>query len=163
MSTSACTALPVSSRTAETVDRIGKILPSLCCNTPLDRVAVDTAVGEPLDGIQCRIPAGREDLRDRCSDELVSAESRHRAESVVDAVDVERREVDDQLPERSAIEHAPVHAQAFLEAGLMGSIEPAPAALTPSVPGALARGDLLVALSLLYHYASDCCGCRRIR
>lgn len=34
----------------------------------------------------------------------------------------------------------------------MGSVETAPAALTPSVPGAFARGDLLVALSLLYHY-----------
>jgi hypothetical protein len=33
----------------------------------------------------------------------------------------------------------------------MGSIETAPAALTPTLPGALARGDLLVALSLLYH------------
>ena len=92
---------------------------------PLDRVAVDLAAGQTCDCIGGGILGGRKDLRDRRADEFVSAVSSHDAQRLVRDMNAKLGEVDDQLPQRPALEHAPVQAEALLTACLVGRVETA--------------------------------------
>jgi hypothetical protein len=71
---------------------------------------------------------------------------------LIHPADLERRQIDDELTECASFEHAAIHAQAFLEASLMGGIETSPVPPTPALPDTTLCGDRVAAsISLRFH------------
>ena len=84
---------------------------------PLCGVPVVPAVCEALENVSGWTVARREQERDVLADELVDAETGHRAEGLVHDVDAKRGEAHDQVSQRAALEHRLIEAQPLLEGG----------------------------------------------
>jgi hypothetical protein len=87
----------------------------------VDDVSLRRAVAQTFEDIVGGTLAGREHHGNIPANEFVDAETCHCAKGSVDNVDAERRDVDDELTDRAALEYRRVQKLAFLKSRRVGS------------------------------------------